>query len=1199
MAQQPVGSAQWISTNRQETDHLVAQEVEEFGYSARNELEWLNEHMAEIFSRNQRNFTDVFKTPGKLRGKTPRTARKKDAQRAPLTDIFAPNPQSIMSPAQKTPFYNKVAKFQVAEDEPEQKRPQSNSRRSPLRVGKENTDSGYHGMTEDEMDMDSQPHPSSETNARQSMERIDEALVERTEIVNKNKLQVQGRSTEDSFVSAREGLASHNPSTENLREESDDNATVPDEDMQIEALGAEPESETPDAEEDVNIEIHEDQQDNIEADVPAEPQVEQIAENETSPVSDASSPEKPLLRKSSLNFASLPPRETLTGKKSLGPRASHANTQPSTNGAFGEAKAADDYDINFAPLEDSAAAIHNKTSTQRLHERINMLGQSKDTRTSISISSAYPRLPSMSQSLGKDLARTTDAQSTGDEDDDDWIAPIEDRPSTSSLVDDTASAPVETMQANNEMQRPRYGHQKSISTTNIASPTRAVMAPEVRHQKAMSVSNPNLSNVMGELQSTTPIGSPSKRFPDGPLSASKSKLYSVLKSAKSIFASSAGASAQAKMEALSSPVARQQKQESAQPINHDEFKVPGGFETDIAMAPKAAGRPISVISSASTKTERKTRSSSESDKKREKEAKEKQRAADDLDKIREKERKKAAEQRQEREEEVRLQTEKEILSRASSQRTVTDEPSPTEEMPPPSITKSMPPPGKLRAPTRLGRPTRQPAAPAAKPVPVNIRVASQSQRMGSAQPSASASSLHDPTPPPGGRQQNAGARSAAAGTRAGSAQPSNARVKALEAAARKKEQEEKAAERKAEQKKEFERKRAAKVEEERKAEQDKKAAEQQRAQEARIAAQKQAEQKRLEQQRREAAAEKARADAELAAALDRERIQAAQAAAAVPRNDVQGTLRQLGKSVINQDAHMNQAKPVKRQLQQDEDAPQRPGLQRGPPSYQQQEAKRRKTNDEDDFDMHERNSVMAPPKRPSNMRKEPQPKFPHGYAHAPPPAAHHAQNMFKATLTAQHQLQHNGKAPAHPNDTVKLSNARIPFAENNNPPAPHHFLPSNSTAQSSQNTFKTPARPASAHPSNLKTKSSPAYPNGENIALPEINTDSEDEDDSDDDDATGGFRAPSWVASPALRELLTQQQLVDPESIFGPIEPLQMDEVFRNGKNQERTKRFRDRGESALWTESGDAVTSAEKRRDRDARAKVVRDGGWSFSRDV
>lgn len=47
-----IGSAQWVLDERQQSDELVSQELEDFGFSVRNELEWLNEHMAEIFAHN-------------------------------------------------------------------------------------------------------------------------------------------------------------------------------------------------------------------------------------------------------------------------------------------------------------------------------------------------------------------------------------------------------------------------------------------------------------------------------------------------------------------------------------------------------------------------------------------------------------------------------------------------------------------------------------------------------------------------------------------------------------------------------------------------------------------------------------------------------------------------------------------------------------------------------------------------------------------------------------------------------------------------------------------------------------------------------------------------------------------------------------------------------------------------------------------
>lgn len=48
-----VGSSQWISNEKENVLDLLQQEKEELVYPAQHELEWLNEHMAEIFSRNQ------------------------------------------------------------------------------------------------------------------------------------------------------------------------------------------------------------------------------------------------------------------------------------------------------------------------------------------------------------------------------------------------------------------------------------------------------------------------------------------------------------------------------------------------------------------------------------------------------------------------------------------------------------------------------------------------------------------------------------------------------------------------------------------------------------------------------------------------------------------------------------------------------------------------------------------------------------------------------------------------------------------------------------------------------------------------------------------------------------------------------------------------------------------------------------------
>ncbi|KAL5435129.1 hypothetical protein PMIN06_011186 [Paraphaeosphaeria minitans] len=147
------------------------------------------------------------------------------------------------------------------------------------------------------------------------------------------------------------------------------------------------------------------------------------------------------------------------------------------------------------------------------------------------------------------------------------------------------------------------------------------------------------------------------------------------------------------------------------------------------------------------------------------------------------------------------------------------------------------------------------------------------------------------------------------------------------------------------------------------------------------------------------------------------------------------------------------------------------------------------------------------------------------------------------------QAKMNPITPAHPNS--QFAKGKIPFAE---------------PAQSA----KTPQ---------------PQYPNGEDIKLPDILTDSEDED-SDND-----FEQPSWVNTPNLRELLTQQQLVDPEQVFGPIAPLNMEQVF---PNKERHKRFRERTSSAYW--ANDQVTEEERRKDREAKERLVREGAWTYN---
>ena len=48
-----VGSTAWVAAEKENVLQLLQQEKEELAYPAQHEMEWLNEHMAEIFSRTQ------------------------------------------------------------------------------------------------------------------------------------------------------------------------------------------------------------------------------------------------------------------------------------------------------------------------------------------------------------------------------------------------------------------------------------------------------------------------------------------------------------------------------------------------------------------------------------------------------------------------------------------------------------------------------------------------------------------------------------------------------------------------------------------------------------------------------------------------------------------------------------------------------------------------------------------------------------------------------------------------------------------------------------------------------------------------------------------------------------------------------------------------------------------------------------------
>ena len=156
---------------------------------------------------------------------------------------------------------------------------------------------------------------------------------------------------------------------------------------------------------------------------------------------------------------------------------------------------------------------------------------------------------------------------------------------------------------------------------------------------------------------------------------------------------------------------------------------------------------------------------------------------------------------------------------------------------------------------------------------------------------------------------------------------------------------------------------------------------------------------------------------------------------------------------------------------------------------------------------------------------------------------------------------------------AKYTSGKIPFAENPNPAQPSHKTP-------------LPSKKGATH----AAKSSPHYINPDNIDLAEIPTDSEEDSDSEADNKKQSLMA-SWVQSPALREQLrAQEDAVDAEAVFGPIAPLNMEEIF----DKSRHHRFRSRTSSANWT-GQDRLTEEEVRMDLAARERLRREGGWTY----
>ena len=764
-----------------------------------------------------------------------------------MTDIFLTNAQRANTPSLKASPTRATPSFQVAADP-----------FVPVEVEKAldaNTDSGYDGFPEDEVDTGQEVTtlPSS----TETHETLEEFPPESPVRLHQNVAsQPESHSTaERSFHSAKEESSKGDVIIASPQKNEPSNANVEDLAESTKITSAELIEQAP--------------EDVMEIDVLEKTLDEDLAVDESRSPSQGSSPARPLVRKSSLTFAALPAREPLTTKKSIGARTSRTShlDQSKTRGSFlgrftggkslggsrqpepdQEDAINDEMDVEMEKpalyREDSdgdskMARLHNKSSTQRLHDRINLLGKSQPARPTKSISTAaavtclsYPELPDPEaqaqffQHTALLPSKAVTAPVSKDEDDDDWIQPPHVQPNTSNRPQLSKSISVDVMEdirGKETIGGQDFGQSRNYETaTETLSPIRHHEAQKARSSGEWLSTAASVSQSMSPAksdecaapkaldgtatfgldrstpinQSTTPLGSPSsRRYVDGPLSASKSKLQSIMKTARGLFSSSAGVSAQAKIETLSPLSTRTHIDTHGPSINN-------------VLGSKATQGDVNKA--VSNTDVRKTRSSTEREERRKKsEARESRRGEEGNEKDRNKESPKAVTQKlvQPQDPPVETAQPQTKQTRHSPRKTQTHEGPkaqpdaveddlPSNHMGPPASHASTQQ-SQLQKPSNVRRPVKpaKEIAPKPKPQPVAIRVGTLSQRIPLSN-TALSSSLHESLPQPqpkqravGRKPSNASLQTLASNSSLKSSATSVApKPKALLAAERKKEQ---------------------------------------------------------------------------------------------------------------------------------------------------------------------------------------------------------------------------------------------------------------------------------------------------------------------------------------------------------------------------------------------------------------------------
>ena len=482
------------------------------------------------------------------------------------------------------------------------------------------TDSGYHGTSEDDMDVDGPAVASSLSIVQEKVDNVVSEEVVTNGVHGSMQQEARERTTEGSFHSAKEEMPMKRTRKGSPEAVKDRIETIPAEmpDAPVNDPCLAPAHNLTEVAPNETMDLVEVENDSV------------LAENPSLDASHSSStdstPAKTLLRKSSLTFAALPAREPLATKKSIGTRVSGTTHYDQHRGTVGRGSVLGRYTggkslggsrqpdyVQDQPNEEMdkdeseqpvssrkefnrdsiLAQSDDKPSTQKLHEKLDKVGDSqrpapiRSTLGPTSVSQpVYPTLISKAQAPYSEQTTMKMPVNSGpiDHDDDDWIQPPQVSHSDSKQLEAdikflsternttvsqkmTDGRSVMNISESVTLKEPSSLEKtlvpgaerdenklsKSPSGTHLRSPFKRGETGQVKTVDKFTLG----SNLIAEAEnlpkpSTTPCGTPSsKRYADGPLSASKSKLQSIMKTARGLFTSSAGVSAQAKMETLS------------------------------------------------------------------------------------------------------------------------------------------------------------------------------------------------------------------------------------------------------------------------------------------------------------------------------------------------------------------------------------------------------------------------------------------------------------------------------------------------------------------------------------------------------------------------------------------------------------------------------------------------------------------------